>query len=159
MGKASEAAHLVEESNREPPMQIAYPVEFTTNDRSMVEVVFPDFQDAWTECAEGEEGEAASELLVDVLGQCIRERRSIPRPSRRDGCPRVEPPVLVAAKVALYQAMVANALSNVAMARELETVEGTVRRLIDLRHRSHVDQVETALATLGKRLIVTVRNT
>ena len=140
-------------------MQIAYPVELTNKSRSMVDVVFPDFPDAWTECAEGEEGEAASALLVDVLGQYIRERQRVPRPSRKDGCPRVEPPVLVAAKVALYQAMQANALSNVAMARELETVEGTVRRLIDLRHRSHVDQVEAALAILGKRLLVTVRST
>ncbi|MCY3839232.1 MAG: hypothetical protein OXH09_11420 [Gammaproteobacteria bacterium] len=139
-------------------MQIVYPVEFTEKSRSMVDVVFPDFPDACTECAEGEEGEAASALLVDVLGQCIRERRRIPRPSRKDGCPRVEPPVLVAAKVALYRAMQANALSNVAMARELGTVEGTVRRLIDLRHRSHVDQVEAALVTLGKRLLVTVRS-
>ena len=139
-------------------MQIAYPVELKNKSRSMVDVVFPDFPDAWTECAEGEEGEAARALLLDVLGQCIAERQRIPRPSRKDGCPRVEPPVLVAAKVALYQAMHRNALSNVALARELNTVEGTVRRLIDLRHRSHVDQVEAALATLGKRLIVTVRS-
>lgn len=140
-------------------MQITYPVELTSKSRRMVDVVFPDFTDAWTECAEGEEGEAASALLVELLGQCIRDRHRIPRPSRRDGCPRVEPPVLVAAKVALYQAMYANALSNVAMAHELGTVEGTVRRLIDLRHRSHVDQVEAALATLDKRLLVTVQST
>ena len=140
-------------------MQFTYPVELTNKSRNMVDVVFPDFPDAWTECAEGEEGEAANALLLDVLGECIRERRRIPRPSRRDGCPRVQPPVLVAAKVALYQAMQANELSNVAMARELDTVEGTVRRLIDLRHRSHVDQVEAALAILGKRLLVTVRST
>ena len=139
-------------------MQIFYPVEFTNKSRSMVDVVLPDFPDAWTECPEGEEGEAARALLVDVLGQCIMERHRIPTPSRKDGCPRVEPPVLVAAKVALYQGMHRKALSNVALARELHTVEGTVRRLIDLRHRSHVDQVEAALATLGKRLIVTVRS-
>ena len=140
-------------------MQIAYPVEFTRKSCGKVDVVFPDLPDARTECAEGGEGEAASALLLDALGQCIRARRRIPMPSRRDGCPRVEPPLLVAAKVALYQAMYQNALSNAALARELETVEGTVRRLIDLRHRSHVDQVEAALATLGKRLLVTVRST
>ena len=138
-------------------MQIAYPVELTQKSRNMIDVVLPDFTDAWTECAEGEEEEAAAALLVDVLGQCIQERLGIPRPSRKDGCPRIEPPVLVAVKVALYQAMYANELTNVALARELGTVEGTVRRMIDLRHRSHVDHVEAALATLGQRLLVTVQ--
>ncbi|MXY57783.1 MAG: hypothetical protein F4029_07390 [Gammaproteobacteria bacterium] len=140
-------------------MQIAYPVELTKTRRGIVDVVFPDFADARTACAEGDEQEAASTLLVDVLDHCIRDRRRIPRPSRKPGCQRVEPPLLVAAKVALYEAMRESELSNVAMARELGTVEGTVRRLLDLRHRSHVDQVEAALATLGKRLVATVRRT
>ncbi|MYA17120.1 MAG: hypothetical protein F4Z28_10320 [Gammaproteobacteria bacterium] len=139
-------------------MQIAYPVELTKSHRS-VSIAFPDLPDASTKCAAGQEGDAAIALLVDGLEQCIKERSEIPRPSRRRGCPLVEPPVLVSAKVALYQAMQENGLSNVALAHELGTVEGTVRRMIDLRHRSHVDQVEAALALLGKRLIVTVRRT
>lgn len=139
-------------------MRIAYPVE-VSNKRRVVRVVFPDLPDAWTECAKGGEREAATALLVDALQLCIRERGEIPRPSRRPGCELVEPPLLVAAKIALYQAMRDNSLSNVAFAKQLGTVEGTVRRLVDLRHRSHVDQVESALATLGRRLVVTVRRT
>ena len=137
-------------------MRIAYPVE-VSNKRRVVRVVFPDLPDAWTECAKGGEQEAAAALLVDALQDCISERCAIPRPSRRPGCERVAPPVLVAAKIALYQAMRDNGLSNVALAKQLGTVEGTVRRLVDLRHRSHVDQVEAALATLGRGLVVTVR--
>lgn len=140
-------------------MQIAYPVELANKRRRIVRVVFPDLPDARTECAKGDEQAAATALLVDSLARCIVERRGIPRPSRKPGCQLVEPPVLVAAKVALYQAMYRNKLSNVALAKQLGTVEGTVRRLIDLRHRSHVDQVEAALATLGKRLLVTVQRT
>ena len=71
----------------------------------------------------------------------------------------VPPPLLVAAKVALYEEMRRRKLSNVALAKQLGTVEGTVRRLLDLRHRSHVDQVEAALALLGKRLFVSVHRT
>ena len=140
-------------------MQIAYPVELTKSRRRIVGIVFPDFPDGAAECAEGEEQEGARALLVDVLEQYIRDKRTIPRPSRKPGCQRIEPPLLVAAKVALYQAMKEHELSNVAMARELGTVEGTVRRLLDLRHRSHIDQVEAALAALGKRLVATVRRT
>lgn len=137
-------------------MRIAYPVEVSKK-RRVVRVVFPDLPDAWTECAKGEEQEAAAALLLDALQICIGERREIPRPSRRPGCERVAPPLLVAAKIALYQAMRDHDLSNVAFAKQLGTVEGTVRRLVDLRHRSHVDQVEAALATLDRRLVVTVR--
>ncbi len=138
-------------------MRIAYPVEMSKSRRRVIRVAFPDLPDSWTECAEGREEEVAGALLVDALEFCIRERREVPRPSRKAGCPLVEPPVLVAAKVALYQAMREQELSNVALAKQLGTVEGTVRRLIDLRHRSHVDQVAAALETLGKRLFVTVR--
>ena len=35
--------------------------------------------------------------------------------------------------------------------------EPAVGRLLDLDHRSHIDQVEAALRCLGKRLEVTVR--
>ena len=45
-------------------------------------------------------------------------------------------------------------LSNAALARRLGTMEGTVRRLIDLDHRSHIGQVEAALVALGQRLVV-----
>ena len=34
------------------------------------------------------------------------------------------------------------------------TTEGAVRRLIDLDHRSHIGQIETALHALGQRLTV-----
>lgn len=139
-------------------MKIAYPVE-VSKVRRVARVVFPDLSDASTECAPGAEQAAAAALLVDALAFCIRERCGIPRPTRRPGCQIIEPPLLVAAKVALYQAMLENELSNVALAKRLGTVEGTVRRLIDLRHRSHVDQVEAVLATLGRRLVVTVRRT
>ena len=44
--------------------------------------------------------------------------------------------------------------SNAALARQLGTVEGAVRRLIDLDHRSHIGHVETALHALGQRLVV-----
>ena len=69
----------------------------------------------------------------------------------------VPPPVLVAAKVALYNEMRRRKLSNVALAKQLGSVEGTVRRLLDLRHRSHVDQVEAALELLGTRLFISAR--
>ncbi len=139
-------------------MKIAYPFEVSKTRRA-VRVALPDLHEAWTECAAGGEREVAAAVLVEALEFCVRERLAIPRPTHRPDCQVIEPPLLVAAKVALYQAMRQKKLSNVAFAKQLGTVEGSVRRLIDLRHRSHVDQVEAALETLGKRLVVTVRRT
>ena len=63
-------------------------------------------------------------------------------------------PALTAAKIALYRAMRARELSNTTLAEQLGTAEGTVRRLLDLDHRSHIGQVEAALQALGQRLVV-----
>ncbi|HEX5079234.1 MAG TPA: hypothetical protein VFV80_08795 [Geminicoccaceae bacterium] len=38
------------------------------------------------------------------------------------------------------------------LARRLGLQENAVRRLLDLDHRSHIDQVDRALAALGRRL-------
>ncbi len=65
-------------------------------------------------------------------------------------------PSLPAAKLALYQAMREAGLTNVALGRCLKVSEAAVRRLIDLDHRSHIGQIEGALAALGKRLVVEV---
>ena len=137
-------------------MIIAYPID-STNRRRGVDVTFPDLPDALAQCAVGEEMDAAVACLVETLAGYVRERQAIPRPSRALGRPLVPPPLLVAAKVALYTEMRRRKLSNVALAKQLGTVEGTVRRLLDLRHRSHVDQVEAALALLGKRLFVSAK--
>ncbi|MCE2424308.1 MAG: type II toxin-antitoxin system HicB family antitoxin [Pseudomonadales bacterium] len=137
-------------------MTIAYPIDSTRRRRG-IDVTFPDLPEALAQCAAGEEMDAAVACLVAALAGYVRERRAIPRPSNALGRPLVPPPLLVAAKVALYQEMHRRKLSNVALAKQLGTVEGSVRRLVDLHHRSHVDQVEGALALLGKRLFVSVR--
>ena len=63
---------------------------------------------------------------------------------------------LVAAKLALYEAMRAQRITRSELARRLGLQENGVRRLLDLDHRSHIDQVDRALAALGKRLEVRV---
>ena len=79
---------------------------------------------------------------------------TFPRPSPGRGRPLVTLPALTAAKIALYRAMRARGLSNTTLAKQLGTAEGTVRRLLDLDHRSHIGQVEAALQALGQRLVV-----
>ena len=137
---------------------MAYPVRLERDDRGAVLVSFPDIPEALTEGAtEGEALAEAQDCLIAALGGYMDDRRDIPRPSPGRGRPLVALPALAAAKIALYRAMRERGLSNAALARRLGTMEGTVRRLIDLDHRSHIGQVETALAVLGQRLVVATR--
>jgi antitoxin HicB len=44
------------------------------------------------------------------------------------------------------------------LARRLHARQTTVDRLLDIRHASRLDQLDEALAVLGKRLDIRVRN-
>jgi antitoxin HicB len=101
-------------------------------------------------------GANAVDCLIAALGGYIRFSRAIPRPSPARGRPVVVLPPLVAGKLALYEAMRAQRITRTELARRLGLQENAVRRLLDLDHRSHIDQVDRALAALGKRLEVRV---
>jgi antitoxin HicB len=144
-------------------MEYAYPVVFTRvreGPKRVILVRFPDVPEALT--SGDDQADAHSEALDCLLAALegyVASRRPIPRPSRRKrGAALLRLPALPAAKLALYQAMRAADVSNVALARRLEVTEAVVRRLLDLRHRSHISQVEAALAALGRQLVVRARD-
>ena len=84
------------------------------------------------------------------------DARPLPTPSAARGRPVAKVPPLVAAKLALHDAMLAAGISNVEAGRRLYLEEKTVRRLRDPLHRSHIGQIEAALRLPGKRLEIRV---
>jgi DNA-binding transcriptional regulator LsrR (DeoR family) len=58
----------------------------------------------------------------------------------------------------VYSAILEQHVSNADLADRLGMSERAVRRLLDLDHRSELDQIEPALAARGKRLEITVRD-
>lgn len=140
-------------------MIFAYPAKLTPDTGGFV-VTFPDIPEAHSQGDTAAEALAeAVDALVAALGIYVEQRRDLPLPSRpKRGQRLVALPSLVAAKAALYQAMRADGLSNVALARRLGLTENAVRRLIDPDHRSHIGQIEAALAALGKHLMIDVRD-
>jgi|TARA_B110000263_G_C14994821_1_gene367669 antitoxin HicB len=74
----------------------------------------------------------------------------------RCGRPRVAPCDLIAAKVALYEAMREVGIGNVKLGRRLGVAENEIRRCLDPWHATKINRLEDALASLGRRLIVTV---
>ena len=139
-------------------MRLAYPVRLETGDKGAVMDVVPrhpggaDGRHPGAGCTGG-----SGDCLIAALGGYIKARRGIPRPSPGRRRPLVALPALAAAKIALYRAMRERCLGNAALAKRLGTVEGTVRRLLDLDHRSHIGHIEAALQAIGQRLVVATR--
>lgn len=134
-------------------MAQTFPYRFEPQESGGVLAQFIDVPEAHTVGAsEAEAGDKALDCLIAALGGYIRLGRAIPRPSPARGRPVAVLPPLVAAKLALYEAMRAQDITRAELARRLGVQENAVRRLLDLDHRSHLDQLERALAALGRRL-------
>ena len=140
-------------------MIFAYPVRLIPEEEGGYRVNFRDVPEALTQGETIDEalGEAA-DCLVVALGGYLQARRPIPWPSppQSDEWLVFLPP-LVTAKLALYEAMREGGVGQSALAQRLGLSENAVRRLLALGHRSHIGQIERALAVLGKRLVVEVR--
>lgn len=133
----------------------AYPVDLRVLPDTVL-VSFPDIPEALTEGnTEREAQSEAVDCLIAALGGYVNDGRSIPQPSASNG-PVVELPALIAAKLALYETMREQDIDIGELAERLGAVATTVRQLLDLDHRSHIDQVETVLEVLGKRLVLEV---
>ena len=108
------------------------------------------------------EGDTRDEALAEMgeaLGAALAgyslAGRELPRGSRpRGGEFAVPVKPLVAAELALREAMKEQGVSNVALAERLGISEGAVRRLVNPDHASRLDGVVAALGVLGCGLVV-----
>ena len=104
--------------------------------------------------------EMAQDLLMLTIGDFIREGVRLPAPSRRRGAKfrPVPLPALQSAKVDLYSAFLESGLKKSEFARRIGIPKTHIERLFSLQHHSRLDQIEAALAALGKRLHVEARD-
>ena len=134
-----------------------YPVTFTPDDNGTILVTFPDIPEAVTF---GDDEDDALLRAVDALESMLVakmvDREDIPTPSSTDDGPYVRLSALTTAKVLLYQAMKQQNIRKAELARRLGWHAPQADRLLDLNHASRLDQIERALAVLGKHLDVSV---
>ncbi len=136
-------------------MRYAYPYVAVPEPEGGFFISFPDIPEALTGAATAMEVESmARDALVTALSFYTDAGRLIPSPSR--GHPLVEVPVLAALKLALHDAMLAQGVSNVALARQMGTDEKAIRRMRDPTQATKVDSLEAALRLLGRRAEVNV---
>ena len=117
-------------------------------------VRFPRIPEALTEGETEEEARAnARDCVNTALEGYLKAGRPLPRQgARHSGPDRVVLPSLVTAKLAVYEAMRARRWSKTKLAKELGMPENSVRRLLDLRHSSHMWVIDEALAKMNVQL-------
>lgn len=131
-----------------------YPVTLTPLDNGDVMASFPDVPEAMTY---GENEAFALEWAQDALHVALAgymdDHMDIPVPSApAPGQPTVSHSPMVALKLALYQAMRDQGVSQLRLAGLLHCDARQVRRLLDLDHQSTVNQLMDAAEVLGFRL-------
>ena len=140
-------------------MRYVYPADLHPEpDGSAVNLRFPDVPGALTWGDDEAEALAlAEDCLVTALYGCVRYGEAIPRPGPARGRPMIAVPPLVAAKLALYSAMRDQGIGQAELARRLGVSDKVVSSILHLKRRTHIAQLERALAQLGVQLEVSVR--
>lgn len=136
---------------------LIYPVELTPDDNDTLLATFPDIPEAITYGKTKDEALLwAEDALLVMLESYMDDRQPIPWPSPLDGRPGVALKVCAAGKVALHNAMLEAGKRKADLARMLNMAPTLVDRLLSLHHKTKIEQIETALAVFGKRLVVEV---
>src|SRR4051794_17632822 len=119
-------------------------------------VRFPGIPEALTEGQTKEKARAnALDCVVAALEGYMKAGKPLPRVGAgHSGADRAVLPSLVTAKLAVYETMRARGWSKSNLARELGMSENAVRRLLDLRHSSHMWIIDEALAKMDAELSI-----
>ena len=140
------------------PEPFVYAATRTPEPEGGATVVFRDLPEAITFGANDEEERA---MAKDVLELAVAERmergEEVPAASaaqRGDMLVRLRP--LLAAKAALHNALKHTKTTKSDLARRLEVDEAVVRRMLQPRRATRIDNLAAALEALGATLQVTV---
>jgi antitoxin HicB len=136
---------------------LAYPAHLDAEEDGGYVVTFLDFGVGVTQGDDcGEALKQAADLLETMVANYMAEGSELPEPSPARGRPLVRLAPLVAAKVEVYRAMRRSGLDKAQLARRLGITSKEVDCLFSIHHETHLDQIEAALAVLGRRLVVSV---
>jgi antitoxin HicB len=131
-----------------------YPAKLTRQSVGNYAVRFPDVPEALTLGDTVEEAlRHAADALESALDFYFEHNRPVPMPSApKRGHHLVELPTSAAAKVLLFNELLAQQVRPAELARRLSLPRQNVNRLLDLRHPTKIDSIAAALKALGKTL-------
>lgn len=142
-------------------MQFSYLARFEGDPGGGILVTFPDVPDAITHGDDRAEAyRNASEALGLALRGYLADGEQVPRPSAIAGPDMVE--IFVEAgdalKIAVIDAFLASGISKAELARRLGKGVTEAQRILDADHPTKLPALESALAVLGKQVVVSVRD-
>ena len=137
---------------------LRFPVVLTPDENGTVIAEVPDIPGTITFGQdEAEALDMALDAALTMLSAMMDDGEDIPSPSEPTaGQSWIELPPMAVVKLAVYHGMKDQGVSQLKMAARLHTDAKSVRRLLDLYHRSKWDHLEMALETLGYRVQVRV---
>ena len=138
---------------------LRYPYTITPEANGTILVTVAGIPGAFTACRSQEEArDMALYVALTMLAAMMDDAEVIPAPPapKRGQANFVELPAMAEVKLAVYQAMRSQGVSQVKLAGILGTDPKSIRRLLDLFHASRWDHLEMALEALGYQARVTV---
>jgi antitoxin HicB len=138
---------------------LRYPVKLARDDNGTMLVTAPDLPEVSTFGEDTADALVrAADAIATALQGRIAAREKIPTPSApRRGQRLVALPAIVAAKLELYRAMVETKTRKADLARKLGVHAPQVDRLLDLDHKSQLDQIEAAARAIGREFHIELR--
>jgi antitoxin HicB len=98
----------------------------------------------------------AALAIEEALAARMAGQKELPLPEREKGACVARLSVQAAMKAALYRAMRREGISKAELARRMAAHGPQVDRLLDMRHKSRLDAMETALHHLGSQPVLHV---
>ncbi len=131
---------------------LAYPITLKDHDGTVL-VTSPDFPELTSFGCDPEETIARTvQALQEAIAARIYNRKEIPQPSKGETYAVL--PTLTSVKIMLYRGMREQGISKAELARRLGWHMPQVDRVLDIRHRSRLDQMDSALKAIGRQLQV-----
>jgi antitoxin HicB len=137
---------------------LRYPIKLSRDDNGTILVTAPDLPEVATfgETVEDALVRAGDAIATALQGR-VTDRRDIPAPSAPRRQRLVALPAIVAAKLALYRAMMDTGTRKSDLARKLGVHGPQVDRLLDLDHNSRIDQLEDAARAIEREMHIELR--
>jgi antitoxin HicB len=133
-----------------------YPVQLDPEEDGGYVVTLPDIGYGATQGDTLEEAlRQAEDMFEEAILGMIAHNEDVPAPSPAHGRPVVRLPALTAAKLELYRAMRQAGFDAARLAERLGWPTKKVAHIFDGYHVVRLEQLEAALAVLGRRFVVT----
>jgi antitoxin HicB len=136
---------------------VGYRIELTRDDNGTLLVACPQLPIVATYGTDKADAlRHADDAIETALASMIDDGEAIPKPDRKAGLV-VPLSLMTALKLQLYWALRESGITRAELARRLKWNRESVDRLFRLGHGSRLEQIEAALAALGRRVEIDVR--